>query len=401
MKFKNISLKAALLGMAILIASAIHLSATVVFFQKWIPRFGSAAARQQPIAGMAAGANVIQIALLLDTSNSMDGLIEQAKSQLWKILNELSRARKDGKIPELQIALYEYGNDGLPAGNGHIRQVQPFTGDMDLVSEKLFSLATNGGNEFCGQVIHTALGQLQWSAAEGALRLIYIAGNEPFDQGNVTYAEACAWAREKDVIVNTIFCGNYEEGINGQWKNGATLGKGSYASIDHNAATSFIESPYDGQISQLNLRLNATYLAYGARGQEFQANQAVQDQNASRYSKANVADRTLFKSSANYRNEQWDLVDAYKKDKKILAREKENLPDSLRQLSQAELETEIQRLAQEREEIQELIRKLGEQRQAYIDMERAKAEGKPENNLGDSILQALREQAKRKGFIIE
>ncbi len=28
----------------------------------------------------------IMLALLLDTSNSMDGLIEQAKSQLWKIV---------------------------------------------------------------------------------------------------------------------------------------------------------------------------------------------------------------------------------------------------------------------------------------------------------------------------
>ena len=30
----------------------------------------------------------VQLALLLDTSNSMDGLIDQAKSQLWKIVNE-------------------------------------------------------------------------------------------------------------------------------------------------------------------------------------------------------------------------------------------------------------------------------------------------------------------------
>jgi hypothetical protein len=32
----------------------------------------------------------VQIALLLDTSNSMDGLIDQAKSQLWKIVNEMA-----------------------------------------------------------------------------------------------------------------------------------------------------------------------------------------------------------------------------------------------------------------------------------------------------------------------
>ena len=32
----------------------------------------------------------IKVALLLDTSNSMDGLINQAKAQLWEIVNELS-----------------------------------------------------------------------------------------------------------------------------------------------------------------------------------------------------------------------------------------------------------------------------------------------------------------------
>ena len=40
----------------------------------------------------------IMIALLLDTSNSMDGLIDQAKSQLWKIVNEVAAAKSgDGK----------------------------------------------------------------------------------------------------------------------------------------------------------------------------------------------------------------------------------------------------------------------------------------------------------------
>jgi len=398
MTIKSTTLKAIIFGLAILFAAAVHISATIGFFHKWIPAFKPAATTA---AGIASGANAIQVALLLDTSNSMDGLIEQAKAQLWKILNELARARKHGEAPELQIALYEYGNDGLSPRSGHIRQVQAFTQDMDLVSEKLFSLTTNGGNEFCGQVIHTALGQLKWNTGEGTLRLIYIAGNEPFSQGAFPYPEACALAKEKDITVNTIFCGGYEEGISGEWQNGAILGKGSYSNIDHNAATTFIESPYDEQINQLNLRLNATYLAYGSRGQHYQANQAVQDQNALKYSKANVADRALFKSSANYSNEQWDLVDAYQKDKKILIKEKENLPDSLKQLSQAELETKVQRLLQERENINREIRELGGQRRAYIEAERAKVNDGNANSLEDSILRALREQAKRKGFVIE
>ena len=39
------------------------------------------------------GKPFIKVALLLDTSNSMDGLIDQAKAQLWDIVNELSYAK--------------------------------------------------------------------------------------------------------------------------------------------------------------------------------------------------------------------------------------------------------------------------------------------------------------------
>jgi len=100
----------------------------------------------------------IMLALLLDTSNSMDGLIDQAKSQLWKIVNELASARcHDGSRPKIRIALYEYGNDGLPSSEGYIRHVSPLTDDLDLILKGCFSLKTYGGNEFCGQVIKTSL----------------------------------------------------------------------------------------------------------------------------------------------------------------------------------------------------------------------------------------------------
>ncbi len=64
----------------------------------------------------------INVALLLDTSNSMDGLIEQAKSQLWKIINQITKANKEGEEADIKIALYEYGNDNLVVTNGFVRQ---------------------------------------------------------------------------------------------------------------------------------------------------------------------------------------------------------------------------------------------------------------------------------------
>lgn len=55
----------------------------------------------------------IQVALLLDTSSSMDGLIEQTKSRLWNIVNTLTTLKYNGKAPQIEIALYEYGNSGI------------------------------------------------------------------------------------------------------------------------------------------------------------------------------------------------------------------------------------------------------------------------------------------------
>ena len=60
----------------------------------------------------------VQIAILLDTSNSMDGLIAQAKTQLWSIVNEFVKAKKNGRPPAMQVALFEYGKSSLSPEEG-------------------------------------------------------------------------------------------------------------------------------------------------------------------------------------------------------------------------------------------------------------------------------------------
>src|SRR4051812_46021230 len=120
---------------------------------------------------------LIQMAILLDTSSSMDGLIDQTRSQLWTIVNEFITATRAGKKPELQVALYEYGKPTLGAESGFIRQIVPLTTDLDKISQELFALKTNGGDEYCGWVIRTAVDQLAWSKAAQDLKVIFIAGN--------------------------------------------------------------------------------------------------------------------------------------------------------------------------------------------------------------------------------
>ena len=171
--------------------------------------------------------NVVQLAILLDTSNSMDGLIDQAKSQLWKIVNEMARSKRSGETINLYVALYEYGNDNLSPQEGFVRLVSPLTNDLDKISDELFKLRTNGGSEYCGTVISEALKDLKWTDNTDELKIIFIAGNEPFTQGNIDYRTACKDAISKGIIINTIFCGNYDEGVQTNWKDGADLDRKS------------------------------------------------------------------------------------------------------------------------------------------------------------------------------
>lgn len=341
----------------------------------------------------------IQVALLLDTSNSMDGLIEQAKSRLWNIVNTLTTLKYEGKTPDIEIALYEYGNDGLSSASNFIRQVTPLTNDLDLISEKLFALRTNGGSEYCGAVIQDASQKLTWKDGLKNMKLIYIAGNEPFTQGTVNYKEAIADALKKGIYINTIYCGGAEEGIRGLWKDGADVGQGKYFNIDSNAKVRYIVTPYDDQISQCNVRLNKTYIGYGSKGVEKKMAQEVQDANAQSISGANYAERAVSKSKAVYKNDSWDLVDKAKTDSKALDNlKKEELPAELKNKSKEEIKTIVTQKTKERESIQKEMEELSKKRQAFIDTESKKT--KSQDDLGNAITTSIHSVAKTKGYVV-
>ncbi len=342
------------------------------------------------------GKNTIKVALLLDTSNSMDGLINQAKAQLWEIVNELSYAKCGNENPDLEIALYEYGNDNLSSKEGYIRQVIGFSSDLDEISEELFALKTNGGNEFCGEVILTSLKQLDWGKNKNNLKLLFIAGNEPFTQGKIDYKDAATQANEQDVTINTIFCGNYDNGISGKWQDGARLTKGDYMTIDHNEKIVHIASPYDEIIIKLNSELNDTYIFYGTRGRSKMRLQAVQDSNANELDEVVEVKRAVSKSSRIYKNTTWDLVDAEKEEGFSYSKiDKKTLPKALQEKSPVELEVYVTKKSKRRKEIQEKIRTLNVKRNKYV-AEQSKGES---NGLEGVMIKAIKKQAKAKNYV--
>src|SRR5688572_25054095 len=300
----------------------------------------SALAMEYPNKPAAGDRPIVQIAILLDTSGSMQGLIEQAKGQLWKIVNEFINARQNGKVPEVQVALFEYGKNTLPASEGYIRMIQPLSNDLDKISEELFALKTNGGDEYCGWVIREAVNRLTWSNSPDVYRAIFIAGNEPFTQGKVNYSDACKAAIGKGIVVNTIHCGGNEEGLRTNWREGALLADGKFMNIDQNQAVVHVAAPQDAEITRLSEELNSTYLAFGERAEESLLRQQIQDSNANSLARyGSSVNRALVKASSNYRNSSWDLVDAVKEKKvKVEELKKDDLPKEMQKLNVKERE---------------------------------------------------------------
>jgi len=341
---------------------------------------------------------VVQLAILLDTSGSMSGLIDQAKGQLWKIVNEFAKAKQNGQSPELQVALYQYGTPSLGADNGYVRQIVGLSTDLDKISEELFKLRTDGGDEYCGTVIKHAMENLKWTEGKNVYKAVFIAGNEPFSQGNVDFRKSCKEAIGKGIMVNTIYCGAANNSEAKEWAEGATLADGAYMSIDQNQQVVHITAPQDKQIAELGEKLNKTYVAYGAKGRESAVRQQAMDQAATTQAAAGSnVQRSVAKANAQYKNAEWDLVDA-KKDGTVNLKEMkaEELPEEMRNLKPEEREKYVAEKQKEREAIQADINKLNKEREVYVAAEQKKqAEASGKETLDSAMLKVIRTQAEK------
>ncbi len=338
----------------------------------------------------------IQIALLLDTSGSMSGLINQARMQLWNLVNKMSNAQCNEQQAHLEIALYEYGNNNLAAQDDYIRQVVPFSTDLDMISKALFALSTSGGDEYCGAVIDHATRNLEWRNGKQDLKMIFIAGNESFLQGSKPAAQAMEAALQKDITVNTIFCGDAQVGISLRWKEGAIMGKGEYTVIDQNRQTHYAATPYDQDILDYNNKLNETYVFYGAQGYARAAQQEQLDAETQHVSAAANVNRSVVKSKSVYKNASWDLIDAASDEhvlEKLIRENKETLATDVKDKSVEEIKKMTLTKKKQREEIQKNILALNAKREVYLQSQSIET-----NELESAMVKAIQLKAAAKKY---
>jgi hypothetical protein len=354
----------------------------------------------------AATSKPVDVVLCLDTSNSMDGLIDSAKRKLWAVVNDLAKMEP---TPSLRVGLYSYGNNTYDAKRGWVRFEVPLTTDLDEVYKRINVLrcAAPGSDEFVARVTRDALAELKWADEKDALRLIFVCGNEPVDQDKVVTLESVAeTAKAKGVVINTIYCGHANHPEAAGWAAFATRCGGKYANIDQNKvqAEVAIKTPFDDEIQKLGAKINETYLWYGLRGADAKANQLAQDRAAAGVKGGAAVERSETKAGRLYKNAECDLIDKMlaEKDFDLKKLKEEDLPPELKKLKPDEREVYVKKRAAERTEIQKKVTELGAKRALYIEEERKKQPKTAGDEALDAALRSiLREEAAAKGLKVK
>ncbi len=353
------------------------------------------AAQAPPTAVATPAVRPVDLAICLDVSGSMDGLIDSARQNLWSVVNELATLQP---TPRLRVALLTFGCTAYDPASGWVRVDTPFTSDLDTVSQKLFALQTNGGDEYVARVMQAAL-ELDWSSDPEALKLLFVAGNEAATQDpTVDGPTQSRAAIARGIVVDTIFCGSPSHQDAPGWREVSKLADGQFATIEKDQAV-VITTPFDAELTEISGLLNTTYVPFGRDGGVWAANQVSQDQNAVGLNPAAAAQRCQTKGGSLYENPHWDLVDACRDAKfdwdKV---KKEELPEALRGMTTEQLRGHVAEQQKKRDALKVRVDAIGKERDAFVkkEMEKLGAAGKA--MFETAVLEAVRQQAEAKGF---
>lgn len=141
--------------------------------------------RSNFIDRVAASRGRIEIALVVDATESMHEQLQGIQQQLLSMIDDVRRVAGDEVY--LQIVLFRdssapSGAVELPLGN------QAFTRDRQAIDDGLKKLVPQSGapyfHEAVDQGIHAALNELSWSKDERSTRWLFVVGDAPpFDRG--------------------------------------------------------------------------------------------------------------------------------------------------------------------------------------------------------------------------
>ncbi len=339
----------------------------------------------------------IEVCFVLDTTGSMSGLIEGAKEKIWSIANEMIAAKP---TPELKLALVGYRD----RGDEYITKITDLTDDIDAIHARLMEFTANGGGdgpESVNQALHEAVTKITWSKDRDVLKIVFLVGDAPphmdYDQ-DVRYPEVCQMAVKNDLVINAVQCGQQGDTAT-VWKEIAKLSEGKYIPLVQTGGMVRIDAPQDTEIATLNRELGTTLIGYG--GAEARREVAAKQSLAESAPASAAADRLVYNAATGKTVQGGsELIDALDRgDVTLDAVKDEDLPEELRVLDAEERAVAVEAKRAKRKELQAMLDKLLEERNAFIVTERKRL---AESGKGDAfdaeVTTTVREQAAKKGI---
>ncbi len=316
----------------------------------------------------------VEVAFVLDTTGSMGELIDGAKRKIWSIASTVVETNPDADI---SMALVAYRD----RGDAYVVQTTPLSEDIQGMYGKLVRLQAEGGEdtpESVNAALNEAVKGLQWTSGDHVKRIVFLVGDAPphMDyQQERQYPEILKDARARDIIVNAVQAGDMLETTE-IWKEIAQFGRGRYIAIPQTGGDILVVvTPFDGDILELQHRLDKTVVPYGNKvkqdrtadimAEKSAAPESVQLDNSKYYSKRRSKKEVLTGGGdliADVRNKAIEF------DKIVEA----ELPKDLQLKPQSERQAWLDEKLREREALEAKIAALIAKRDGYVAEEQKK-----------------------------
>jgi hypothetical protein len=305
----------------------------------------------------------VDLVFALDTTGSMSGLIEGAKTKIWSIASFVARAQP---TPDVRVGLVAYRD----VGDAYVTRVYDLDDDLDRVYRRLLSFRADGGGdgpEHVARALHEAVHKMSWSPQTNtSVRLIYLVGDAPphLDyQDGFDYVRASRAAAAKGISVHAIRCGTDPETAT-YWRRIASLGHGEFLTIDQDGGMHERHTPYDEELARLHDKVSDTVIGYGAGGAATRASIAAAAAAPAETKAARAGFMVAKKKSLASMDDLVEGVAAGKVD--VASVPAAELPKAIADLPADKRREKLAETAKERGALMDRISKLSAERDAYL-----------------------------------
>ena len=156
---------------------------------------------------------------------------------------------------------------------------------------------------------------MDWSTNADALKIVYLVGNGKVNEGRFDFRKQCELAKEKNIIVNTIYCNktlrdNRAKDITGWIEIASSTGGQQYDVYVSKRAPLLSVKANLADLVALSDTINKTYLPYGRTGFDKFKLMKEADEYAGSVYESYLYSRLKYKLSDHYQLKQfaWDII---------------------------------------------------------------------------------------------